>query len=596
MTGQTDILSPLQKNGMKKILSWRWLPLLIICIAMLAPINVWRYLKLHENREAHHLVEMQAVVAQNSIAEHLDDHIMALNQLSSCWEQGTKEWCAAAKLLLAHHKELRLLARFNATQVQHELTKGDLTENVRLRRLLNHPRQQAALAQAHATKRASAWLSEDMPAMLVLTAPMQTQNSSTGSIVSIIDFSEFLSGIHRTSIPAHFGLAISAGGVDIYNSDSAASSELDPGWRQEIAWNSPAGPWSIRVWPVAEMLGRFRSWVILMPIILGPLVIILLGYAVLVAQRSLMQTEQLRKSNRHLDAILNSTHEAIFTIGMDRRILSCNRAAQTMLGRTETDMLGRTTEMFHPCEEDYQQFGKRLFPALERDGHYTDEITLKRANGELFPAIAAVTLLESEGQSLGLLVIVRDITKHKLADYDSLTGLPNRALFHERLTQAMTRSKRYSHTLAVLFLDLDDFKPVNDTHGHAVGDELLRQVALRICGCIRAEDTASRLGGDEFTVLLNTIAQPEDAAQVAQNILDAMQQPFLITGKKLGITVSIGISLFPGDGLDGKDLVHNADIAMYLAKQSGRNRYRFFGNTTGLPPVSGLAHGSEHSP
>jgi diguanylate cyclase (GGDEF)-like protein len=142
--------------------------------------------------------------------------------------------------------------------------------------------------------------------------------------------------------------------------------------------------------------------------------------------------------------------------------------------------------------------------------------------------------------------------------------------------QALIQARRYSNSLAVLFLDLDDFKPINDRLGHATGDELLRQVAQRIDSCVREEDSISRLGGDEFTMVLHKVASHEDAALVAQNIITAMQRKFYAVNEELMITVSIGISFFPDDGEEPNELVHRADVAMYVAKSAGGNTYRFY--------------------
>ncbi|HEX8964262.1 MAG TPA: GGDEF domain-containing protein, partial [Rhodocyclaceae bacterium] len=165
---------------------------------------------------------------------------------------------------------------------------------------------------------------------------------------------------------------------------------------------------------------------------------------------------------------------------------------------------------------------------------------------------------------------------HQLAYYDSLTGLPNRSLLMDRLTQALSQARRFGRSLAVMFLDLDDFKRINDTLGHFAGDQLLVQVAQRLVGCVRTGDTISRQGGDEFVVVLAEIAQPGDAARVAQKIVGAMEQPFAVAGQALAVTASVGISVYPVNGADDvHELMKKADIAMYAAKRAGRNRYEF---------------------
>lgn len=164
----------------------------------------------------------------------------------------------------------------------------------------------------------------------------------------------------------------------------------------------------------------------------------------------------------------------------------------------------------------------------------------------------------------------------RLAHYDNLTELPNRQMFYDFLNKSVARARRHAKILAVLFLDLDKFKVINDTLGHSVGDLLLQSVAKRLSGCIRESDIVARLGGDEFTLILDGINSVHDAAKVAQTIIKTLSKVFILEGNKLFITTSIGISLYPYDSYDTETLVKNADFAMYSAKEYGRNNYKFF--------------------
>ena len=164
----------------------------------------------------------------------------------------------------------------------------------------------------------------------------------------------------------------------------------------------------------------------------------------------------------------------------------------------------------------------------------------------------------------------------ELALYDSLTGLPNRMLLDDRMGQAASSAERSGRSFALLFIDLDRFKPVNDTFGHAVGDALLKAAAQRLVGCVRAVDTVARIGGDEFVVVLSGIGDPKDAAMVSSKILDELSRPFFLEGHEVDISGSIGISVYPEDAKDVTTLKVKADVAMYHAKKSGRNSYRFF--------------------
>jgi diguanylate cyclase (GGDEF)-like protein len=164
----------------------------------------------------------------------------------------------------------------------------------------------------------------------------------------------------------------------------------------------------------------------------------------------------------------------------------------------------------------------------------------------------------------------------QLAYHDSLTGLPNRRLFNDRLDVAIAYAQRNRHKLAMLLLDLDQFKDVNDTLGHSVGDKLLKAVSERLINILRKSDTVARMGGDEFMLMLPEMALEEDAAKVAAKILNAFQDPFVFEGYELRITTSIGIAIYPHDGEDSDTLVKNADIAMYCAKEQGRHKYQYY--------------------
>ena len=200
-----------------------------------------------------------------------------------------------------------------------------------------------------------------------------------------------------------------------------------------------------------------------------------------------------------------------------------------------------------------------------------------------------------------MVCVVRDVTERTYAEeqikhlayHDALTGLPNRLLFKDRLTVALSHAQRGHERLAVLFLDLDRFKVINDSLGHTAGDQLLQAVAWRIQSCVRESDTVARLGGDEFTLLLPQLTHSEDAARVAQKILQAVQHPFTVEGRELFITTSVGISLYPEDGEEAETLIKNADTAMYQAKAEGRDNYQLFNalvNAKALLRIS-LEHG-----
>jgi diguanylate cyclase (GGDEF)-like protein len=207
----------------------------------------------------------------------------------------------------------------------------------------------------------------------------------------------------------------------------------------------------------------------------------------------------------------------------------------------------------------------------------------RRKDGTTFPVEVRLGVLESGGRRL-ILGLVRDITERvraeetirKLAYHDSLTGLPNRVLFANRLNRAMAQAHHNQSTFAVMSLDLDRFKDINDTHGHSMGDQLLNSVGKRLVGLLRKNDTVSRTGGDEFFLLLPEIAHAKDAHTIAQKVLGAFRESFLFDNHDLSITTSIGVAMYPDDGEDADALLKHADIALYQAKQKGRNNYQHY--------------------
>src|SRR6202030_345341 len=209
---------------------------------------------------------------------------------------------------------------------------------------------------------------------------------------------------------------------------------------------------------------------------------------------------------------------------------------------------------------------------------------IRRAGNESAIEDSAAPIHDRRGQVTGAVMVFHDVTQARamsqrmsyLAHHDYLTDLPNRLLLNDRLTQAMAAARRQQQQLAVLFVDVDRFKHINDTLGHAIGDELLQSVAGRLVASVRGSDTVSRQGGDEFVILLSTIARAEDAALSANKILTALGMPHHVKEHDLQITVSMGIGIYPEDGTDAETLVKNADIAMLNAKDNGRNNYQFF--------------------
>jgi diguanylate cyclase (GGDEF)-like protein/PAS domain S-box-containing protein len=283
-------------------------------------------------------------------------------------------------------------------------------------------------------------------------------------------------------------------------------------------------------------------------------------------------------------AVFDSSLDAIVITDSQGTILKANAAATRVTGYSADELLGRNPRIFQSGRHD-RAFYAELWRSVMQDGRWQGEIYNRRKNGEVFPELLSISVIRDERGAIGNYIsIFIDISAQKeaerrldyMAHYDGLTGLPNRDLFNDRLLVALAQAKRSSRPIAVLFIDLDHFKYVNDTFGHVTGDELLRAVAHRIQGSLREEDTLSRISGDEFTVLLQHFDTREGVGLVADKILSAMKLPFGIGEHELYISASIGISIYPEDGDHPGLLLNNSDTAMYHAKSDGRGGVRFF--------------------
>ncbi len=285
-----------------------------------------------------------------------------------------------------------------------------------------------------------------------------------------------------------------------------------------------------------------------------------------------------------LAAIVKHTDEGVLVTDADDNIVFVNQAFTGITGYLGEDVLGQSPRVLKSERHD-EKFYRAMWSAIEQEGLWQGEVWDRRKNGEIFPVWQTTSeVRDDNGELTNYVSIFSDITTIKrsqekldfLAHHDPLTSLPNRLLFHDRLGHALQRAKRESTQLAVLFFDLDRFKNINDSLGHAVGDALLQDVADRMSHMVRKKDTMARLGGDEFVVLIEDVGEAQYVAQFARKIITAFADPFVINEHELHITVSIGISLFPRDAEDGDALLSNADAAMYRAKQTGRNDYQFY--------------------
>ncbi|MGD0959185.1 MAG: EAL domain-containing protein [Methylomonas sp.] len=311
------------------------------------------------------------------------------------------------------------------------------------------------------------------------------------------------------------------------------------------------------------------------------LVITLVGMSLALSLKTRHQAED---ELRLAALVYQNSSEAMMITDEKNRIISINPAFTVCTGYTPEDVLGQNPRILNSGRQS-QQFYEAMWNALNCEGRWEGEIYNRRKNKEIFIEWVVInTVFNHNGSVHRRVALFSDISEKKKteeliwsqANYDPLTQLPNRRLFADRLQQEIIKAERDQQALGLLFIDLDRFKEVNDSLGHNLGDALLIQVAQRLSACVRKSDTVARLGGDEFTVILTELNDCNDVEKVAQNILLAVEQPFSLGDSLAYVSASIGITLYPADGVHCDDLLRFADQAMYSAKNKGRNRFCYF--------------------
>ncbi|MBY0409879.1 MAG: diguanylate cyclase [Burkholderiaceae bacterium] len=297
------------------------------------------------------------------------------------------------------------------------------------------------------------------------------------------------------------------------------------------------------------------------------------------AQRALSESQRLYQS------ILQASPDAVVVSDLQGVIRQVSPAAVTMMGATsEVQLQGRNIADFRDPDESERALAN-IAAMFEGVYEGAQDYRLFRLDGSVVDTeINAEIVRDGQGQPNGLIFVVRDVRERKkaeerirhMAQHDLLTGLPNRVLFNDRLQRAIDNAVRDKSSLALMFIDLDNFKPVNDSLGHAAGDLLLREVAQRMLLCVRESDTVARVGGDEFVVLLRGAIAPHETLAIAEKIRSSLERPFALDQHTLHISCSIGVAMFPEHGQDHDTLIKSADLAMYRAKESGRNRVCIF--------------------
>jgi diguanylate cyclase (GGDEF)-like protein/PAS domain S-box-containing protein len=307
----------------------------------------------------------------------------------------------------------------------------------------------------------------------------------------------------------------------------------------------------------------------------------------IVLSRDITERQQAHAQRLMAASVFDSSREGIMVTDPEQRIIRVNPAFCRMLGYDAAEVLGQTPRLLQSGRHG-ADFYADIWASVAHLDHWQGEVWDRRKNHELIPLLLSISVVrDAKGEVLHYVSILTDITHIKesearlehLARHDSLTGLANRLMLHIRLEHALDRARREVTGLALLMIDLDRFKDINDSFGHAMGDALLKEIALRLTQRVRGVDTVSRLGGDEFTILLEGLDHPEDAARLAQDIVILLGQPVMLPNNhEVSVGASIGIALFPDHGSTEEELLQQADAALYQAKAEGRGRYQFFTN------------------
>ena len=308
--------------------------------------------------------------------------------------------------------------------------------------------------------------------------------------------------------------------------------------------------------------------------------------------------QRLERSERMYRSLVDSSPDIIYTLDSDGHFSFINSRVYPLLGFHRSELIGqhysvlvhegdmeRANYVFNEGRNEFvRSRGVELRLKSKREEYQARIFSIELVLTDLGSVAGEETAEPEQRKLLGTYCVARDITERKRADeqiayqayHDILTDLPNRALFNDRLGLALLQARRNQSLLAVLFIDLDRFKVVNDTFGHGVGDVLLQHVALRLKGCLRRCDTLSRIGGDEFTAILPELSTRQDAALIGEKFVTSLREPFALAGQIVHVSASIGVTLYPGDGLSIEELLRNADVAMYHMKSKGKNGFAFF--------------------
>ncbi len=434
--------------------------------------------------------------------------------------------------------------------------------------------------------------------------PIGRAHAFDGFIVGVFQVEPFLDSVLAGSLEAGgYEITVFDGQEAIYR-PSAPHRDVGGKWMKATTITLNPLVWRLELWPSPTRLALARSWLPTVTLVSGGVTALLLAimlrlfqttrqhvkdaratnHALELAMSARQKVENALRKNRHqLKDFLDSAHDLIQSVSPDGHFLYVNRAWMKTLGYTKKEISTLNfADVIHP---DHRIAALETFQRAMNDEPVSAvEAVFQTKGGKAITVEGSFRCQSERGTVIAIQALFRDVTERKRweetlehqARHDSLTGLPNRTLLRDRLHDMLSRAPWRKSGLAVLFLDLDRFKTINDTLGHAVGDLLLKEVAVRLTSVVRYGDTVARLGGDEFVVMLADVAQPHDVVGVTQKILEVLSKPFLFDGHELSVSTSIGVSLYPADGEDPDVLLKNADAALYQAKEQGRNNCQYY--------------------
>ena len=303
--------------------------------------------------------------------------------------------------------------------------------------------------------------------------------------------------------------------------------------------------------------------------------------------KDITASKQSENNLKLLASAFESTLEAMVITDQEWNVMRVNQAFTQITGFSAEQINEKSFHLLDSPDHDPSFFAS-MDEEIEKEGSWQGEIWMKNMFGRIFPTWRTTNMIrDTHGNRQYMTTVFLDISQHKkqeselriLANYDHLTGLPNRSLFHDRLQQALAHSKRNNLNMALCFLDLDRFKWINDSFGHKYGDMVLREVAERLKGLVREQDTVARLGGDEFIIILEDLKNSRNAGKIAATMVKELAKPMTLEGTEFIISTSLGIAMYPDDGTNAQSLITNSDAAMYFAKNEGRNNYQFYAHT-----------------